>query len=301
MTDRWVPLLGALVLAACSVAPDEPETIVVGGATGRQGTAVVTDLLRRGYRVRGLTRQPASPKAERLRALGVEVLAADYGDRASLDNAFADIDKVFFYSGRSANELQEGRNVIAAAQAAGVEHLIYSSGAAAEPGKGLDGPKMQIEQAIIASGVPYTIVRPVAFMENYRGQQKRIARSGITDSRAPDRLLHFVAVQDIGLVVGAAFADPATWRGRAFNLAGDRLTVAEHVEVFSRVMQQPIRYTRMPLDDYLNAMPKPLRPLFRWYDEVGYSADVAGLRARFPQLQTLEGYLRASGWEPVAE
>ena len=44
-------------------------------------------------------------------------------------------------------------------------------------------------------------------------------------------------------------------------------------------------------------MPKPLRPLFRWYEEVGYTADVEGLRERYPGLVTLEEYLRATGWE----
>ena len=43
-------------------------------------------------------------------------------------------------------------------------------------------------------------------------------------------------------------------------------------------------------------MPKPLRPLFRWYDEVGYTADVDALRKRYPDMLTLEQYLRATGW-----
>jgi len=292
-------LLLAMLVGACALSPAEPETILVGGATGRQGAAVVDELLLRGYRVRALTRNPEGPKAIALAERGVAVVQGNYADRASLDIAMSGVRKVFFYSGFSRNELEEGLNVIAAAQAADVEHLIYSSGAAAEPGRGIAGPKMAIEQAIIASGIPYTVFRPVAFMENYSGQAKRIAKAGITDSRAPDRMLHFIAVRDIGLFVGEAFASPDEWLNVAINIASDRMTVADHVQVFSDVMGQPVSYNRLPLDEFLATLPKPLRPLFRWYDEVGYSADIDRLRARLPQLQTLRGWLEASGWEPA--
>lgn len=295
-TRLLMTMLFSLLTAACVSSDSEPETILVGGATGRQGAAVVDELLSRGYRVRALTRKPDSDKARALSARGVEVVQGDYGDRASLDAAMQGVRKVFFYSGFSRSELEEGRNVIAAADAAGVKHLVYSSGAAAEPGRGLDGAKMQVELAIVASGIPYTVLRPVAFMENYSGQKQRILKAGITDSRAPERMLHFIAVRDIGLFVGAAFDNPDAWLNVASNIAGDRMTVAEHVAVFSEVTGQVIAYNRLPLDDYLATLPKPLRPLFRWYDEVGYSADVDGFRRQFPELQTLRGWLQANAW-----
>jgi uncharacterized protein YbjT (DUF2867 family) len=286
-------------LAACAAGPSERSVpVLVGGATGQQGGAVVNELLARGYRVRALTRRPDSAAAAALAARGVEIVQGDYNDAYSLDRALVGVRQMFFYGGRSATELQEGLNVIAAAQRARLEHVVYSSGAAAEPGKGLGGPKTQVELALVASGVPYTVLRPVAFMDNFAGQQQRIAKRGITDSRAPDRLLHFIAVQDIGLLVGAAFDDPQRWIGQAINIAGDRLTVAEHVAVFSRVMQQPVAYHRLSPEDLQAPLPKPLRPLFAWYETVGYTADVPALRAEFPQLLTLEDYLRATGWEP---
>jgi len=284
------------VLAACQSVPAEPDLILVGGATGRQGTAVVDELLARGYRVRALTRKPEGRKAQKLIARGVEVVQGNYGDRASLDAALTGVQRMFFYSGFSRNELEEGRTVIAAAKAAGIQHLIYSSGAAAEPGKGLTGAKMQVELDIVASGIPYTVFRPVAFMENYVGQKKRFARAGITDSRAPERMLHFIAVRDIGLFVGDAFARPDDWLNVAVNIAGDRMTVAEHVAVFGDVMGQEIAYNRLPLEEFLNTLPQPLRPLFRWYEDVGYAADVEAYRARFPQLMTLQDWLVANGW-----
>jgi uncharacterized protein YbjT (DUF2867 family) len=251
-----------------------------------------------GYKVRGLTRKPESKDALALAARGVEVVKGDYAEPDSLLEAMQGIDKVFFYSGFSRNEVTEGLNVISAAQKSGIRHLVYSSGAAAEPAVGVEGSaKAEVELAIIASGVPYTVLRPVAFMENFDRQQKRIANMGVVDSRDPERELHFIAISDIGFLVGEAFAHPQEWIGKAMNIAGDSMTVGEYVDTYSRVMNREVIYTQLPLEQYLQTMPQPLRPLFQWYDEVGYSADVAGLRERFPNLVTLEQYLRATGWE----
>ncbi|MDP6436163.1 MAG: NmrA family NAD(P)-binding protein, partial [Gammaproteobacteria bacterium] len=203
-------LLIALFMVACAATgTGEPETILVGGATGRQGNAVVDELLARGYRVRGLTRKPGGKKALALAAKGVEVVQGDYADSGSLLAAMEGVSRVFFYSGFSRNEVAEGKNVIVAANEAAIDHLIYSSGAAAEPGHGIEGAaKMQVEIALVESGVPYTVFRPVAFMENFRGQQARTDKNGITDSRAPDRLLHFISIPDIGFLVAEAFDFP---------------------------------------------------------------------------------------------
>jgi len=290
--------LVATVFLSLWMLPADAETILVGGATGRQGTAVVDELLARGYEVRGLTRKPDGTKAVALREKGVEIVQGDYGDPDSLRAAMAGIERMFFYSGFSRNEVEEGANVVTAANAAGIRQLVYSSGAAAEPGKGLQGAaKMEVELAIVASGVPYTVLRPVAFMENFDRQQARFAKNGMVDSRAPERMLYFIAVRDVGFLVGEAFDEPDEWLGVAVNIAGDEMTVAETAATFGRVMGREVPYNRRPLEAYLESMPKPLRPLFRWYDETGYSADVVGLRKRYPDLATLDAYLRTTGWE----
>lgn len=275
-----------------------PLTILVAGATGRQGGAVVDQLLERGHIVRGMTRKPDSTKAQRVAEKGIAVVEGDYAVPESLLAAMDGVDGVFFYTAFSPNELMYGTNVLKAAKAAGVKHLIYSLGAAADPEKGMAGAMAgQIETKIRESGVPYTIVRPVAFMENYRGQQKRITSGGIVDSRAPDRIATMIAVRDIGFFVGEAFDHPEQWLGRAENISGDQMTMEELATTFSRVVGQEIPYNRMPLDEYLAMLPKPLRPLFRWYEEVGYSADTAGWREQYPGLMTLEEYLIETGWQ----
>jgi len=275
-----------------------PKLILVGGATGRQGGAVVDELLSRGYLVRGVTRKPDSSKAAALTDKGVEVVRGDYGDPESLRTAMNGVDGVFFYTAFSPEELNQGINVIEAAREAGVAHLVYSLGAAADPERGMpDALAGQVELAIRTSGIPNTVVRPVAFMENYRGQQNRIARTGIVDSRAPDRVATLISIKDIGFFVAEAFDHPEEWLGRAVNISGDQMMMQELADTFGRVTGLPIPYNRMPLDEYLQMLPKPLRPLFLWYDEVGYSADTALWREQYPNLTTLEQYLIETGWQ----
>ena len=297
---RFAVIILMFIVVGCSAfqQTSTPETVLVGGATGRQGTAVVGELLRRGYRVRGLTRKPDGKKALALEARGVEIVQGDYADQASLVSALVGVEKMFFYSGLSRNEVAEGKNVIAAARAAGVTHLVYSSGAAAEPGNGIpEAAKMQVEEAVVSSGLTYTVLRPVAFMENLNLQKERIAKKGVTDSRDPERILHFISIPDIGFFVGESFDAPDEWSDVAINIASDRMTVAEYVQTIGNVMGRSLPYNQQPLEEYLASRPKFLRPLFRWYENVGYEADVDSFRQRYPNLTTLDGYLRATGWE----
>ena len=299
MSDTKYLLFAACLALFSSVdALSETASILVGGATGRQGSGVVDELLSRGHTVRGLTRKPDGKKAQRLVEKGVEVVQGDYSDPESLLAAMQGIERVFFYSGFSRHEVEEGKNVIAAARASGIQHLIYSSGAAAEPDNGVEGAtKMQVELVILDSGVPYTVLRPVAFMENFDRRQARTVKNGIIDSRDPDRMLHFIAIRDIGFLAAEAFEHPEQWLGKSINIAGDAMTLGEYVATFSKVLGQEVPYHQQPLDEYLESFPKPLRPLFRWYEEVGYTADVKGLREQYPNLITLDQYLRTTGWE----
>jgi len=303
MTTGRVQLMAAILLfAAFQVV--SAEMVLVGGATGRQGNAVLKELLSRGYEVRCLTRKPEGKKAQRIAGECTEIVQGNYGDPASLDAAMQGLDKVFFYSGFSMHEVAEGKHVIDAARKNDIEHLVYTSGAASEPGKGLDdSAKTQVELALLSSGVPYTVLRPVAFMENFDRQQKRTLEKGIFDSRAPDRFVPFISIADIGFFVAEAFDHPDEWVNKGVNIASDIMTVGEYVDTYSRVMGTEVIYHQLPLDEYLQMFPKPLRPLFRWYEEVGYETEVTNLRtlkSRYTNLTSLEQYLRATGWENYA-
>ena len=109
--------------------------ILVCGATGGQGGAVARSLLDRGFRVRGLTRNPQKPEAQALADQGAEVVQGDMADRSSMDSVLEGAHGVFsvqnFWETGYDREVQQGKTVADAAKMAGVERtpsLLPSSG-----------------------------------------------------------------------------------------------------------------------------------------------------------------------------
>lgn len=148
--------------------------ILVVGATGMVGGMIVDGLLDRGRRVRGLVRSPEA--AERFQVRGVEAVVGDLKDRASLDRACAGVDVVVTTAnsaGRGGDDTPEtveeqgNRNLVDAARAAGVRHVVLTSAL----GSALDSPvpflrgKAIAERYLEGSGLAYTILRPDLFME----------------------------------------------------------------------------------------------------------------------------------------
>ena len=137
------------------------KTVLVTGATGQQGGAVLRALQKRGFAVRALTRDTASPKAAKLKAQGVEVVAGDLSDRASLDAAMRGAHGAFSIQTigkKEGDEQRQGIAVAEAAAAAKVEHLVYSSVGGAERKSGIPHfeSKFEIEEHIRKLGIPHT-------------------------------------------------------------------------------------------------------------------------------------------------
>src|SRR5262249_7374287 len=119
----------------------QSKLVLVTGATGKQGGAVVEALLTRGHQVRALTRNSASPAANRLREQGVEIAVGDFTDHDSLVRATRGADAVYAmstpYEQGAEKETAQGITITDAARAAGVAHFIYSSVASANRAPGI--------------------------------------------------------------------------------------------------------------------------------------------------------------------
>ena len=147
--------------------------VLVIGATGAQGGSVTRHLLEKGHQVRTLTRNPDSAKAKKLAEKGVEVLKGDFTDPASLVEAAKGMDAMFamttpYESGVEA-ETKQGIAVADAAKLAGVGHLVFTSVAGADRKTHIPhfDSKYKVEQHIAGLGIPYSILAPVFFMENW--------------------------------------------------------------------------------------------------------------------------------------
>src|SRR5712691_6952160 len=201
------------------------KTIAVAGATGQQGGAVARRMLAEGWRVRALTRDCSRPQAQELASLGAEVVPGDMEQRAELEAAFKGADAVFSvqnywlpgvgYDG----EVRQGKLVVDAAKAAGIQHFVYSSVGAAHRGEGQKhfASKYVIEQYLQASGLPYTILRPVGFMDNNNSPWTRPAiLNGSLPSIGlrPEKTMQMVAVADIAAFVALILAQPQKYLGQ---------------------------------------------------------------------------------------
>lgn len=270
--------------------------ILVAGATGNQGGAVVDALLDHAdrWRVRALTRNPSGTAAKALAARGVEVVAGDMADGESLKQAVNGVYGVFgVQNSRTAGlkgEVEQGVRLVDAAGAAGVEHFVYASVGGAERVRGIPhfDTKWEIEQHLRSTGLPATVLRPTTFMDVFTMRGASVGLGMMAAALGPRKSLQMVAVRDIGVFARLAFERPDTYAGQAVELAGDQLAVPD-IAATLKAAGRPGRYARVPRV-LLRAMGKESRMLF-WFGESGYDADIPALRERHPGLLTLRTWL----------
>lgn len=270
---------------------------MVAGATGQQGGAVLRHLQGQGWTLRGITRDPNKPGARRLAAAGVDVVAANFDDRASLDRALAGAYGLYsvqtFAEEGPAGEERQGKGLADAAKAAGLQHVVYASVGGAEKGTGIPhfDSKWHIEEYSRSLGLPLTVLRPVFFMENFLSFSA--PRDGVLAMPLPpDRPLQLIAVDDIGGFAALAFAQREQFLGRALELAGDDLTIPQVAAVWTEVSGRPVRFQEVPIAA-LRAQSAEMATMFDWFNRVGYQADIPALRALYLPLQRFAPWLRA--------
>ena len=277
--------------------------IVVAGATGKQGGAVARSLLEGGFRVRALTRNPRKPEAQALADRGAEVVQGDMDERSSMERALEGAHGIFsvqnFWEAGYDVEVRQGKTVADAAKAAGVEHFVYSSVGSAHRQTGIPHfeSKWEVENHVRQIGLPYTILRPTAFMQNWEWAREMILGGTLAQPFDPDKAFQQVAVEDIGAFAAIAFENPDRWIGREVDLAGDEQSMTEIADTFSRVTGREVSYYQVPWDRFEEQVGEENTLNSRWINDVGYEADIAALRQEYPELTSFERYLRSHGWE----
>jgi uncharacterized protein YbjT (DUF2867 family) len=268
------------------------KLILVTGATGHQGGAVVQALLKRRQRVRALTRNPASQAGKRLQDQGVEVVAGDFTDHDSLVRAARGVDALFAmatpYERGVKEEIAQGVALAKAAKEAAVGHFIYSSVASADRATGIShfDSKYEIEKYIAASGLPCTIVAPVFFMENVLQPRslKELRQGRLVRAMPPARALQQIAVADIGTFAAVVVARREAVFGRRFDIAGDELTGEEQAAILSKAIGREIRYEGIS-PDLLRAQSEELASMYEWFNHTGYAVEIDRLHRDFPEVE----------------
>ncbi|MEV4510293.1 NAD(P)H-binding protein [Dactylosporangium sp. NPDC049525] len=230
-------------------------TILLTGATGTVGRAVLRQLLDAGAPVRALTRDPA--RAATLLPDGVDVVGGDLGDPDSLPAALDGVERVFLLSA-GPQMAEHDANLAQAAAKAGVRRLVALSSLAAEedPDGALGRWHADGERAVREAGPAWTIVRPGGFMSNALDWAPAV-RAGVV--RAPFRDLRAAIVdpRDIAAVVVAAMSGGHD--GAVLPLSGPAaISPAEQVAVLADVLDRPVRFEELGVPEARAAMARRL-------------------------------------------
>ncbi len=281
-------------------------TVLVTGATGNQGGAVVEHLLGSGQvDVHGLTRDTTSETAQQLSDRGVTMVEGDLNDPDSLRGPIGDADALFlvtnFWTEGYDQQVQQGKNAADVAAETGIEHVVFSGVGShwRETGVPHFDSAAEIEAYARELDLPLTVLGPVFFFQNLEAFVESIVDDGTLALPLAEGVpLQMVDIDDVGRIAAATFADPDSFVGERIELAGDELTLAETAETISAVSGLDVAPYHVPIEDAYDDFGEEFTVMCEWFNEVGYSADIDALERRFGfELMTLEGYLREHGWE----
>ncbi|MBX3100881.1 MAG: SDR family oxidoreductase [Bacteroidetes bacterium] len=284
--------------------------IVVTGATGHLGSATIDFLLRKGvpaHEIAVLAR--SADKAQPLAARGVEVRTGDYNDYGSLVKAFTGADKLLLVSSNDISQRsQQQANAVNAAKEAGVKHLIYTSFDRKDetdhsPIAFVAKAHLETEQAIRASGIPYTIMRNTLYADilpMFWGDQ--VLSTGIFIPAGQGKAA-FTTRQDMA-EAAAVLLTTLGHEGKEYLIAGsERYSQADAAEALSRASGKPVVYHNPTPEAFQSALTAAGVPAEAVGMVQGFAqainqgefeatgTDLEKLLGRKPT--TLEGYLRS--------
>lgn len=203
------------------------------------------------------------------------------------------------------SEERQGKALIDASIKRGVKHFVYSSvdrGGARSDNDATDVPhfanKHRIEQHLFSkaaeskTGMTWTVLRPVAFFENLvPGFLGKVFATSWEMTLKKEQNLQLIATSDIGIFAAEAFMQPDEYKGQKITLAGDELTYAQFKAIFAEKTGQNLPTTFRFLAGAINMIVKDLGIMFKWFRDVGYGADISGLRRARPQLKDFGTWL----------
>ncbi|WWD22583.1 NAD(P)H:quinone oxidoreductase, type IV [Kwoniella shandongensis] len=290
------------------------KTIVVFGATGLQGTAMIRALTTSDptWTILALTRNPTSPSSQKLASYpGVKLVKVDANCMEEPDKVFAslgmekgDVHGVFSVQGyeNDANIVKFGCAIADAAKDFGVKHFVYSScdfGGLDDTGCSIFEVKRTVENHIKSIDLPYTFLRPVQFMETWTPETPFPFKIGRTvtmkytySSPDTDKRLQLISTRDIGIVAAKAFINGPGWKNGIVRLAGDQLNPKQLDAVYQEVLG-----TKVPLVPWFLALTaKKFVPVVKGFSEFfakqGWNVDIDELRRDIPELEDYRTFLK---------
>ncbi|UTT61917.1 SDR family oxidoreductase [Microcella humidisoli] len=232
-------------------------TTLITGATGHLGRLAIEALLDRGVDPATIVGSGRSvEKAADLAARGVRIVAADYTDASSLDAAFAGVDRLVLVSSSEVGQrATQHQAVIDAAVRAGVQHLVYTSVLDAEDTALILAPEHKAtEQAIRASGIPFTFLRNGWYTENYAATITQAAATGTVLTSAGEGRVSSALRAEYAEAIAAVLTSEGH-DGRVYELSGDTAwSFAELAGAIAEVAGTAVELFSVSAEDHAAAL-----------------------------------------------
>jgi uncharacterized protein YbjT (DUF2867 family) len=288
--------------------------ILVVGATGNLGGAVTRMLLAQGQPIRILARSQSNYQP--LADAGAQVVLGDLKERGSLDAACEGVDTVITTANSAVRggednpqsvDLEGNRNLIDAAKVAGVKQFIFVSVLTADPNSPVlfIQAKGKTEDALRASGIPYTILAPNGYMEvMVSGVVGMPAMMGqpVTIVGGGRRKHSFISVDDVAAFMLAAIGNPAAINQKLLLGGPQPLSFRDAVAIYERVLGHQIQVRSVAPGEPVPGLPQMVAQLLAGLDTYDSPVDMTETARTFGiQLTPLEEVARrtATSVRPV--
>lgn len=288
-----------------------PKTILVTGATGKQGGALIDSILASkdawSFHLIAVTRDVTSSKARKLASRpGVSVIQGDLSHAADLfEAAGVPVWGVYSVQTNSPTEEQQGKALVDAAVAHGVARFVYSSGDRGGPERSAVDPtdvknfaaKFRIEKHLEAAArgsaqkMTFSILRPVTFFENLAGDLHGRGFTRMWEQMGAKKL-QFVSTTDIGWFAAQSFLYPERHQNDAITLVGDELTQSEAGVIFHEVTGQLMPMAPCLIGSAVKFVQKgTVGDMFNWFEKSGYGGSVDECRRAYPSMKDFRSWL----------
>jgi len=268
------------------------KVLAVFGATGQQGGSVasyVAKELSSQYKVRAITRDPSKPAALKLKDLGIEVVAGDITDEASLELALKGADTVFamtsFNMDGEGDEFRDGKAIADTAVKVGAKYFIWST---LPPVTKLSNGelihvehfdnKAKVEEYIRTLPIKSSFYAPGFFLQNFQGILKpQPAENGyaIINIMNPKVILPCIdIVSDTGKYIGEILLKPDAYVGKTLYGALGYYSLEDISKIISKVSKEDVGYAQIPEAAYRSFLPPPIAndlvEMFTWFEKFVY-------------------------------
>jgi uncharacterized protein YbjT (DUF2867 family) len=289
------------------------RSILVTGATGKQGGAVIKSLTDSPpaslFKLFALTRNAESSSAKALAAKSnVTIIPGDLNSPEAIFKQTGRVYGVYSVQLPGKEEEVQGKALVDAAVANGCQHFVYASvdrgGLERSDKDPTNVPhfasKFNIEKYLIekaassSQGMKWTILRPVAFFDNV-GSGVFGKVFGAMWSTMGDLKLQMISTKDCGVCGALAFKDPQEYQNKSLTIAGDYLSFPEAKKIFKDTTGTEMPQTFKILGSAVRMGVKEMNTMFKFMETVGFGADLEGCRKINPELQDFVAWVKDSG------